>query len=284
MKIASLLSSGTEIAVTLGAESELAGISHECDYPDSIRHLPVLTESRIDHMARSDIIHMQVQERLIKALSIYNVKTELLSSLKPDVIITQHQCEVCAVSFSDVCNAISDLVNMNVEIVSLNPASLQEIFEDIRRIASAIKRNPETVIDKMKSKIEEVRQRTASLKNKPRVAFIEWIKPIFIGSNWMPELIEIAGGIPLFGESGKKSHIIEFSELVKSDPDVIIIAPCGFKLSQTEKDLNLLTSETGWEELKAVRNKKVYITDGNSYFNRSGPRITESLELLAGLI
>lgn len=284
MRIASLLASGTEITAMLGAESELVGISHECDYPETIKKLPVLTQSSINPDERSDIIHMDVQQRLMKALSIYKVDSELLKSLRPDVIITQHQCEVCAVSFSDVCMAISEMTETNINIVSFNPTSLKEIFEDVRKIASAIGRDPSPVLDYMNEKINSVRNITSGISPKPRVAFIEWLKPIFIGSNWIPELIEIAGGIPVFGETGKKSHMIEFSRLLETDPDVIIISPCGFRISQTLRDLNLLASCSGWNRLSAVRDNRVYITDGNSYFNRSGPRIADSLELLAGLI
>ncbi|MCS6989650.1 MAG: cobalamin-binding protein [Chloroherpetonaceae bacterium] len=285
MRIASLLASGTEIAALLGRADDLVGISHECDFPPSIRDLPVLTGSYIDHRARSDVIHRQVQERVLMALSLYKVDNDLVAKLQPDVIITQEQCDVCAVTFDDVKEAICNLLQKPVKIVSLNPTSLSEIFEDVRRVARAIDASPEPLIETMNAAIADVKSKTSAIGNKPRVAIVEWIDPIFVGANWMPELIEIAGGESVFGTSGEKSFVIEPSTLAEANPDVIIVAPCGFKLPQTKRDLPLLASKPEWQSLDAVRNGRAYLADGNAYFNRSSPRLlTECLPMLAGLI
>ncbi|MGQ9805010.1 MAG: ABC transporter substrate-binding protein [Chlorobiales bacterium] len=285
MRIASLLASGTEITALLGKADDLVGISHECDYPPSIRHLPVLTRSHINYHARSDIIHLEVQERVRLALSLYEVNNPLVAELQPDVIITQEQCDVCAVTFDDVKDAVCTLLKKEVKLVSLNPTSMAEIFEDVKRVARAIEADPNPLIEQMHSAIATVKERTSSLDAKPRVAIIEWIDPIFVGANWMPTLIEMAGGVPIFGKDGEKSYVIDFRELCQADPDAIIIAPCGFKIPQTKQDLHLLTSKPEWNTLKAVRSHRVFICDGNAYFNRSTPRLlTECLPMLAGLI
>lgn len=285
MRIASLLASGTEIVAMLGRDADLVGISHECDYPPSIRHLPVLTRSHINYHARSDLIHLEVQERVRLALSLYEVNNPLVAELQPDVIITQEQCDVCAVTFDDVKDAVCTLLKKEVKLVSLNPTSMAEIFEDVKRVARAIEADPNPLIEQMYSAIATVKERTSSLDAKLRVAIIEWIDPIFVGANWMPTLIEMAGGVPVFGKDGEKSYVIDFRELCQADPDVIIIAPCGFKIPQTKQDLHLLTSKPEWNTLKAVSSHRVFICDGNAYFNRSTPRLlTECLPMLAGLI
>jgi iron complex transport system substrate-binding protein len=285
MRIASLLASGTEITALLGRAADLVGISHECDYPPSIRHLPVLTRSHINYHARSDLIHLEVQERVRLALSLYEVNNPLVAELQPDVIITQEQCDVCAVTFDDVKEAVCTMLQKEVKIVSLNPTSLSEIFEDVRRVARAIDADPEPLLATMHESIQRVEAVTRTIAPKPRVAIVEWIDPIFVGANWMPALIELAGGVPVFGKDGAKSFVIHIDELCQANPDVIIIAPCGFKLAQTKQDLHLLASKPEWQKLSAVKNHRVYLCDGNAYFNRSTPRLlTECLPLLAGLI
>jgi iron complex transport system substrate-binding protein len=285
MRIASLLASGTEITALLGRATDLVGISHECDYPPSIRHLPVLTRSHINYHARSDLIHLEVQERVRLALSLYEVNNPLVAELQPDVIITQEQCDVCAVTFDDVKEAICTMLQKEVKIVSLNPTSLSEIFEDVRRVARAINVDPEPLLATMRESMDRVENITRAVEPKPRVAIVEWIDPIFVGANWMPALIELAGGVPVFGKDGEKSFVIHIDELCQANPDVIIIAPCGFKLAQTKQDLHLLASKPEWQKLSAVKNHRVYLCDGNAYFNRSTPRLlTECLPLLAGLI
>ncbi len=177
------------------------------------------------------------------------------------------------------------LLQKEVKIVSLNPTSLSEIFEDVRRVARAIDANPEPLLATMHSSIQRVESVTRAIAPKPRVAIVEWLDPIFVGANWMPTLIDHAGGVPVFGKDGAKSFVIESADLLRENPDIIIVAPCGFKLAQTKQDLHLLTSKPEWQALRAVKNHRVYLCDGNAYFNRSTPRLlTECLPLLAGLI
>jgi iron complex transport system substrate-binding protein len=280
MRIASLLASGTEIVCALGAESELVGISHECDYPERIKSRPVLTESKVHYKNTSEKIHAEVQDLMLSALSLYNVGAETLNACHPDVIITQEQCKVCAVSFDDVKEAIAALTKKDVQIVSLNPTCLTEITADINRIASAIGRDATPLLAEMTRRWDRIKTAVKG-KPKPRVLFIEWIDPIFIGANWMPELIEIAGGEAVLGKAGDHSTVITLEECARLNPDVILIAPCGFDLTQTRRDLWRLTSQPLWKKLTAVKNGRVFLADGNALFNRSGPRLIESAELLS---
>ncbi|MBC8043363.1 MAG: ABC transporter substrate-binding protein, partial [Rhizobacter sp.] len=265
--------------------AELVGISHECDYPESIRSLPVLTESKVNHTAASDKIHTEVQSLMLTALSLYCVKEEMLEAVQPDVIITQEQCKVCAVTPGDVQLAMKKMIGKNIEIVSLNPDSLGGIFTDIRSIGESIGCGGEAdkLIELMRRRIEHVRRQTDAL-HKPRVAFIEWIDPIFIGGNWMPELIEAAGGTALFAKAGEHSGVYMLEQITAENPDVIVVSPCGFKLDQTERDLHLLTSKPAWRGLNAVQQGRVFLADGNEYFNRSSYRIIDSLEMLARML
>ncbi|MCS7013666.1 MAG: cobalamin-binding protein [Chloroherpetonaceae bacterium] len=286
MRVASLLASGTEIVAALGAEENLIGISHECDYPESIMHLPRLTRARVNYLAPSDLIHLEVQTLMLTALSLYEVHAEQLEALKPDVIITQEQCNVCAVSLDDVKRIVAQLLKQQVEIVSLNPTSLDEIFQDIFRVANALKRQKqaETLVQSLKARIAAISERCKDLPEKPRTLFVEWLDPIFTGGNWMPELIELANGVSLLSEPKSRSVVYPIQDVLNAQPDVIIIAPCGFKLEQTRKDLHLLTQKPEWRALKAVAEGRVFLADGNAYFNRSGPRIVESLEMLAAMM
>jgi iron complex transport system substrate-binding protein len=285
MRIVSLLASGTEIAVALGAENELVGISHECDYPESIRKRPVLTVSMIDSTATSKSINNEVKGRLLNSLSLYHIKTDLLAKLKPEVIITQEQCKVCAVSFVDLQEAMKPLVDVDVKIVSLNPMSLDEIYNDIVKVSIATRHFDEgkALIQQMKERVRTMQEKTKTLPKK-RVLFIEWMDPIMLGGNWMPSLIEAAGGENLLTKAGEHSRVFTFSEIVSANPDVIVISPCGFKLPQTERELNILRTHEPWPQLNAVKADAVFIADGNEYFNRSGPRIMESMEMLAAMI
>jgi iron complex transport system substrate-binding protein len=293
MRIVSLIASSTEIACALGFEKNLVGRSHECDFPESIRHLPVCSETKFVADGKSYEIDQRIKAILQEGLSVYRVDAEKLKSLQPDVILTQIQCEVCAVSRKDVEEATRSWMGLDSkakpEIVSLNPNSLNDIWNDIQMVASALHapEKGEALIQSLQARIAEQSQRatshrtarTSSYPQRPRVACIEWIDPLMAAGNWVPELVSLAGGINLFGEAGKHSPWMSFEELIQKDPDVIIVLPCGFTIDKTRQEMPLLTQKPGWSELRAVKNKRVYIADGNSYFNRPGPRVVESLEI-----
>lgn len=285
-RIVSLIPSATEIVSALGFDDQLVGRSHECDYPPSVNALPICTEPKLDSTGTSREIDDQVRTILQKALAVYRVNEYLLKILAPDIIVTQSQCDVCAVSLKDVEVAICEWVESRPRLVSLEPNSLQDVWEDIRRVAHVLEapEQASSLIRMMKSRITEIYQKAQSLGKKPAVACIEWIDPIMAAGNWMPDLVSLAGGFNLFGRSGKHSSWITWEEIRKKDPEIIAVMPCGFGLKRTRCEMNSLADQEGWKELRAVRMGRVYLTDGNQYFNRPGPRLVESLEILAEIL
>ncbi len=284
-RIVSLIASATEIVDALGELPHLVGRSHECDYPPVVRDLPVCTRPRIPVSGDSREIDRLVKESARTSLSIYDVFDDVLERLEPTHIITQIQCEVCAVSLRDVERAIAGGMRSRPEIVSLQPDSLAQIWGDIRRVAGAlgiVERGEEVVA----SLQERMRQLAAGAVESaaPRVACIEWVEPLMAAGNWTPELIAMAGGVNLFGEAGRHSPWMSWQELAAADPDVIVIAPCGFDIPRTGQELHWMTERPGWGDLRAVRSGRVYVADGNSYFNRPGPRVVETLEILVEIL
>jgi len=282
-RIVSLIASATEILCALGFEEEIVGRSHECDYPLSVNKLPVCTEANLDSSASSREIDNQVKYILQKSLSVYKIKEDLLKDLSPDVIVTQSQCEVCAVSLSGVENVVREWLDSTTKIISLEPNSLPDIWDDINKVARALEapQLATRLISQLKRKIEETSRKANSLNQRPTIACIEWIDPLMAAGNWMPELVELAGGENLFGEAGKHSPWMTWEELEEKDPEVIAVLPCGFDLKRTREEMRPLTTRPGWSKLQAVNKGRVYLTDGNQYFNRPGPRTVEALEMLA---
>ncbi len=285
-RVVSLIASSTEIVCALGCEDRLVGRSHECDYPPSVRRLPVCTAPLIDPYASSAEIDRQVKTVLRDALSVYRVDGDLLRELRPDVVITQSQCDVCAVSLKDVETALCAWIDARPRLVSLEPNALADIWRDIQHVAEALG-EPErgrALIDRLQGRIAAVADRVAALPDRPTVACIEWIDPLMAAGNWVPELVELAGGENLFGEAGKHSPWMTWEQLVTRDPDVIVVLPCGFDIERSRQELPVLSERRQWSALRAVQNGRVYLTDGNQYFNRPGPRLVESLEILAELL
>ncbi len=262
------------------------GRSHECDYPPFVHQLPVCTSAFVDASRSSLEIDRSVKEHLSSGLPIYKVDKERLEALRPEVIITQSHCEVCAVSRKDVEASLGADLLRTADIVSLRPNRLEDIWNDVAMVASAMKipDRGQKLIDACKARMSAVAQKTASLTPKPRVACIEWIDPLMAAGNWMPELVEMAGGINLFGQAGTHSPWMEWNDLLEKDPDVLVILPCGFDLPRVQKEMSALTTRKEWPSLRAVKEKKVFLTDGNQYFNRPGPRMVESLEILAEIL
>ena len=285
MKIASLLPSCTEIAFSLGLGKEIIGVSHECDFPKEAKTKPILTKPKINPNKRSDEIDKDVMNIVRGGLSVYNIDENKLKELNPDIILTQDQCEVCAVSLKDVQQLTKKFI-CEAKIISLKPETLNDILKDIKTVGKETNKEKEAaqLINNMNLRIDYIKNKTKNISNKPKVCCIEWIKPIMVAGNWVPELIEIAGGINIISETGKHSKKSELKEILNPQPDKIVISPCGFKIDQTLKDINLLTKNKGWKELKAVKNKEVYLVDGNSYFNRPSQRIVDTLEILASII
>lgn len=284
-RIVSLLPSATEIVCGLGLTDHLVGVSHECDYPEEIAGRPVLTAPKLDPSGGSAEIDAGVRRLVADGLGVYRIDVDRLAELRPDLIVTQDQCDVCAVPLSEVEAAARQCLGDGVSVVSLHPSALADVFADIRRVGDAAGRADaaEALVSGMEERLDRIRARHAHLRARPRVACIEWIEPLMLAGNWVPDLVELGGGT-CGPASGQTSGTVTWDELEAYEPDVIIVMPCGFKLPQTRRELSLLTRRPEWARLPAVRNRRVYAVDGNAYLNRPGPRLADSAELLAGLI
>ncbi len=221
-----------------------------------------------------------------RGLSVYDVDAERLRELEPSAILTQDQCEVCAASLEDVEKALREWLGSRPNVVSLSPATLSDVWEDIGRVAEAlgVRERGRAVSEELSDRLTAVTERTLRLKERPVVACVEWIDPLMAAGNWVPELVTLAGGQSLFGEVGKHSPWLEWAQLRDADPDVIALMPCGFDRARTRSELGPLVARPGWSELRAVRGGRVAVTDGNQFFNRPGPRLVESLEILAEIL
>ena len=284
-RVLSLLSSTTEIIYALGCGDRLVGRSHECDYPEEVSELPICTIPKFNVDGTSREVDDEVKSLVQSALSIYYINEKLLKELKPDIIFTQSQCEVCAVSVSDVENALKNITGLSSRVISVEPNSVEDIFNDILTIAEIlnVRKKGKELVESIKAKIDNT-EKIVYQKSSPSIAAIEWIDPLMAAGNWVPQLIKVAGGKNLFGEAGKHSPWMKYNDLVEQDPEIIIVMPCGYDIKKSLIEIKTLESKKGWRSLKAVRNRNVYITDGNQFFNRPGPRIIESLEILLEII
>lgn len=282
MKIASLLSAGTEFVCALNAGGNLVGRSHECDYPPAVTALPVITRPTFDISMSSRDIDTAVRRHLTSGEPLYHVDIELLESLNPDVIITQSHCVLCAAADHDLAQHCQRL---HGRIVSLKAGTLAGIQDDVVRIGEAIGKTTEArhYVEGDLQRREKIGRSVAG-RDKPSVVVLEWIEPLFAMGNWGPEMVELAGGECLLGNSGQHSAAIGAQRLLEADPDIIIIAPCGFDIQRARREAAVLELIPGWKSLKAVRDGKVFLADGNRYFNRSGTSITDSIEILAQIL
>ena len=279
MRIASLLPSATEIVCALGARADLVGRSHECDFPPGLEDVPVLTSARVGPLPSSRAIDASVRSLLRDALAIYDIDVEGLRAARPDVIVTQDLCDVCAVSLGDVRAAVARLARQDVAIVNLHPMRLEDVWGDIARAADAIGRAAAgaRLLAGLRARVADIARRvTMARARRPRVVTIEWIAPVMIGGMWMPELIALAGGEALVTRPGQHAPTLDQDALAALDPEVVLVKPCGFPLHRTVEELDVLREALprGWRA-------RVYLADGNAFFNRPGPRIVESLEILA---
>jgi len=282
MRVVSLLPSATEICYALGVEP--VGVSHECDYPPAARGKPAVNEVRIDPTASSGSIDEQVAAAEQEG-GVYEIDTDLLADLDPDYVLTQGICEVCAVDRVLVAEAIDEL-GLDAEVVTTDPHTLADVFEDVHRIGAVADRAEAAadLVARLRSRVTAVRERAAGLDERPRVAVLDWMDPVMVAGHWVPDLVATAGGRYGLADAGERSTPREWAEIRAYDPEVLLAGPCGFGLDQTREHRAELTDRPGWADLPAVRDGRVYAMDGHHYLNRPGPRLVDTLEHLAGLL
>jgi iron complex transport system substrate-binding protein len=285
MRIVSLLPSATEILFALGLDREIVGVSHECDFPPQARTKPVVIHSRLPHGAAPSEIDRLVREYVARGESLYAVDAQKLEELHPDLIITQDLCHVCAASPDDLATALANF-DRRPEVLCLNPQDLGDVWRDILLVGEATCRGTqaEQLVDEIGQRQGALEQQLDSSGRRPRVAFLEWLEPIYVGGHWVPEMIRCAGGEDVLGSVGKPSFRIPLQEVVEAEPDVLLIAPCGYTAQQARSEYESIDLPEQWNAIPAVRNNQVYALEANSYFSRPGPRLVAGMEILAKVI
>jgi len=285
MKIVSLLPSATEIVCALGLRDQLVGVTHECDYPPDVLSLPKVTRTLIPKDAASDEIDALVREQLRTARALYSLDMDVLLTLSPDVIVTQTLCNVCAVAEQEVCAAAEELPG-RPSVINLEPQTLHEVILSVRNVGSAlgVGATADRVADGLEQRVRSVGRRSRMLRRPPRVALLEWLAPPFSSGHWNPELVRLAGGIEVLGREGQPSQTLSWEDVVEAAPDIVVVSCCGFDVERTLKDIELLSDNALWRQIPAVRSGRTYVVDGSQYFSRPGPRLVDSLEILAHIV
>lgn len=285
MRIVSLLPSATEIICSVGLRSNLVGVTHECDFPLGVAELPVVTRSLIPKGLASGDIDTLVRSQLETDAALYTLKMDVLEALKPDLIVSQSLCDVCAVAASEVERAACNLPGQP-RVLNLEPASLEDVLATIIEVgrAAQVEDQARQTVAALEARVECVRQRSAPMATRPRVVVLEWLDPLFNAGHWTPQLVDFAGGIDCLGNLFQPSTTISLEQLAAADPDLIVVALCGFEVERSEQDVAAMAARPEWSQLRAVQAGNVHVVDGNAYFSRPGPRLVESLELLNALI
>jgi iron complex transport system substrate-binding protein len=270
----------------LGCQEQLKGRSHECDFPPGISDLPICTAPNISVEGTSQEIHERVSGILQNALSVYRMDMDTLRALKPDIIVTQTQCDVCAVSFTEVEKALKESLDIQPTVISLHATNIQGVWDDLLRVAKGVgqEQAAQQLLASFQTRIAAIADRCGNESVHPSVACIEWMEPLMAAGNWVPELVQLAGGHSVFGEPGAHAPWITWQALAEANPDILVLMPCGFSMPRIEEEMDTLTKNPIWPNLKAVQNGHVYLTDGNQFFNRPGPRLVESLEIFAEIL
>jgi iron complex transport system substrate-binding protein len=285
MRICSLLPSATEIAYAIGLGDSICGVSHECDFPADAATKPSLLRPRVDPQAPAAEIDRQVSEIIARGESIYAVDAELLSSLSPDLILTQDLCHVCAASPDDLATALTRF-QRPPKVLSLTPRSLDEVWDDVRRTGEATgrSREAEAVATELGRKVAVIEATASRARSRPRVLCLEWLDPYFVGGHWIPEMVFKAGGEDVLGRLRKPSFRVTAEEIMQSRPDVIVVMPCGYHAARAATECSVERFPKEWKDLPAARERRVFAVDANAYFSRPGPRLADGVALLAHLI
>ncbi len=283
MKIVSLLPSATEIVCALGLENQLVAVSHECDYPPTVSEKPILTASRIHTQLHRSV---EIDENVARhSGNIYELNSELLDELRPELILTQELCSVCAVSYTEVKEAAS-ILRGDVSIVSLEPNNLEDIMENILLVGRLTAKiaEAEKLVAQLRSRLAKVKSRARLATYRPRVFFMEWLKPPWVGGHWIPQMVEYAGGIDGLGNLGRPSSKVLWEKILAYKPEIMIVSPCGFDLNRIMKEVHVLSEYRGLDTLPAFISSRIYAVNASAYYSRPGPRTIEGLEILAHII
>jgi iron complex transport system substrate-binding protein len=285
MRIVSLLPSATEILFALGFDQEIVGVSHECDFPPSVRTKRVVIHSRIPKDAAPAEIDRLVRDYVSHGESLYAVDAQALEELAPDLIVTQDLCHVCAASPDDLASALTRFAQPP-QVLCLNPQDLGDVWRDILWVGEETRRGhaAEAVIKQIGARLGQIERLVATVSERPRVAFLEWLQPFYVGGHWVPEMIERASGVDVFGSPRKPSFRVNLQDIVEAAPEVLLIAPCGYGAEQARDEYRAMTFPDQWNVIHAVRNNRVYALAANSYFSRPGPRLATGIETLAKVL
>ena len=286
MRICSFLPSATEIVYLLGLGDSLYGVSHECDFPKGASDKPKVVRSRIDSSSMtSQEIDAAVTDMMMRGESIYSVAEDVLATARPDLVVTQRLCEVCAVSFEDVQDAVGRL-DVSPTVLSLDPHGLNDVLEDIQLLGkhTGTQSVAHVAVFNMRARIDAIQRAVSGVDERPSVACIEWMSPVIAAGHWVPEMVQIAGGSDVLVEPGAPSPRLDFERLADADPDVVVMMPCGMDVAQAKAEYDALPDRSRWEELTAFKNRKAYVVDSSALFSRSGPRLVDGLEVLAHIL
>jgi len=284
MRICSLLPSATEILFALGLGDSVVGVTHECDFPPEAAKKPALIRPRVDPQARPAELDRQVTELVSRGESIYAVDADLLSSLSPDLIVTQDLCHVCAASPDDLAAALARFAK-RPQVLALTPHSLADVWNDIRRVGEATQRRREAqgLAITLEQKVAAIEAKAARAPVRPRILCLEWLEPFYVGGHWVPEMVAKAGGQDVLGRASEPSFRVTAKEISKTNADLIVVMPCGYNASRTVSELDFPKLPESWRDLPAVRDRRIFAVDANSYFSRPGPRLADGVALLAHL-
>ncbi len=285
VRIVSLLPSATEIVYALDLQGDLHGVTYACDFPNAAADKPVVVSSRIQDATSSGEIDQRVKESLISDDGIYVLHLDTLNEACPDLVLTQALCEVCAVPSQQVHETLEKLPH-KPEVLSLDPHSLADVVSDVERVGNAagVEDGAARLAESLRERMGGIKSLASTADSRPRVACLEWMDPLMVGGHWVPEMVELAGGVDCFGKPGQPSFVVELEQVIEAKPDVVIAMPCGFDVRRGLSEIQLLTDREGWNELPAAKTDSLFVVNANSYFSRSGPRLFDGLEIMAEIL
>ena len=285
MRIVSLLPSATEILFALGLDREIVGVSHECNFPPQARTKPVVIHSRLPDGAAPAEIDRLVREYVSRGESLYSVDAEVLEALSPDLIVTQDLCHVCAASPDDLATALA-YFDRGPEVLCLNPQDLSDVWRDILWVGEETFHGPqaEELVKQIGARLGALERQLDDEAPRPRVVFLEWLQPLYVGGHWVPQMIQLAGGEDVFGKARTPSFRIHLQDVVEAAPEILLIAPCGYTAQQSREEYLAMEFPEQWGAIPAVRNGRVYALEASHYFSRPGPRLITGVEILAKLL